>query len=574
MKEENVVGVKKKERKISVIHSIKFKIMVLAIGSIVLTSGMILGRVIPQSQAMLKKTIHNYMLDITCIVGEEVDNIISAEGEDFILNPEMLDKQVGGIGVQGVDSSYAYVVAADSTMLYHPTPEKIGQPVENAAVKQVIAQMEKGERPEANVIDYEFKGVQKYAAFFVGENMDYIVVVTADEKEVLADTIKLLDSGFMMACVVILILGVVAFLLASFLTKPIISVTSDVAKLAELDFSEDYSNRKARKDEVGVMEQAVGVLKEELVDMVGKINAQSDQLNEAALTMNRSSQETLTAVEQVEKAIVEIADGATSQAQETQTATENVILMGNMIEETNDEVEKLRENAQTMLEAGNSAFEILKQLSQVNQKTKDAIEEITRQTNVTNESAQKIKEAAVIITDIAEETNLLSLNASIEAARAGEQGRGFAVVASQIQKLAEMSNESAQQITQIINLLLQESQKSVQTMEDVKDVVRQQDDNVALTAKAFEHVKEGIDQSISGVNTITGKTKQLDEARVNVVDVVQNLTAIAQENAASTEETSASASEIGAIIGSIADNAKHLNSISDQLSESISVFKL
>lgn len=277
-------------------------------------------------------------------------------------------------------------------------------------------------------------------------------------------------------------------------------------------------------------------------------------------------------MEQVEKAIVEIAQGANSQAQETQTATENVIFMGNMIEETNEEVEKLRESMRIMRSAGNTAMDILKDLSNVNQKTKDAMKVIYEQTNVTNESALKIKEATNIITDIAEETNLLSLNASIEAARAGEQGRGFAVVAAQIQKLAEQSNESARQIEEIINILIAESQKSVETMEEVKIVIEKQDENVANTEEAFQNVKNGIDTSIEGIRTIAGKTDKLDEARVKVVDVVQNLTAIAQENAASTEETSASAAEVGAIMATIAENTNQLNQIATEMEESIKQF--
>ncbi len=152
---------------------------------------------------------------------------------------------------------------------------------------------------------------------------------------------------------------------------------------------------------------------------------------------------------------------------------------------------------------------------------------IYEQTNTTNESAMKIREATTLITSIAEETNLLSLNASIEAARAGDQGRGFAVVASQIQKLAEQSNESARQIENIIDSLIEDSQKSVATMEDVKKIMESQSESVGRTNERFTQVRNGITQSLDGVNQIADKTKRLDEARVNVVDVVQNLTAIA-----------------------------------------------
>ena len=320
------------------------------------------------------------------------------------------------------------------------------------------------------------------------------------------------------------------------------------------------------------MAKAIGTLRKELADVIRSITGQSVELHDASNAMNNSAYETSQSVDQFEKAINEIAQGATSQAQETQTATENVILMGNMIEETNNEVEKLRNNARSMRDSGDKALNILAELNNINQKTKEASQTIYEQTKMTNESALKIKEATDIITDIAEETNLLSLNASIEAARAGEQGRGFAVVASQIQKLAEQSNDSARQIADIINLLITDSEKTVETMEDVKAVIEQQNEHVINTGKAFMEVKTGIDSSVESVREITAKTKQLDDARVKVVDVVQNLTAIAEENAASTEETSASASEVGAIMGTISDNAQQLNTIADELKNSIKQF--
>jgi methyl-accepting chemotaxis protein len=246
--------------------------------------------------------------------------------------------------------------------------------------------------------------------------------------------------------------------------------------------------------------------------------------------------------------------------------------MGNMIEEANEEVEKLNDNAKTMRDASSSAMVILEELSAVNQKTKEAMRDIDGQINVTNESAMKIKAATDIITDIAEETNLLSLNASIEAARAGEQGRGFAIVAGQIQKLAEQSNESARKIEEVINVLIEESQKSVETMEEVRGVIEKQNENVESTQDAFTNVNRGIDSSIEGIQAIAEKTAKLDEARAKVVDVVQNLTTIAQENASGTEETSSSAAEVGAVMNTIAENAQELNNIAREMEASVKRF--
>ena len=167
----------------------------------------------------------------------------------------------------------------------------------------------------------------------------------------------------------------------------------------------------------------------------------------------------------------DIASGATNQADETQSATENVITMGNMIEETNSVAEALHKNSKQMQESSNQAMSILKELMEVNDQTKLSIDEIYEQTNITNASAQKIKAATDIIASIAEETNLLSLNASIEAARAGEQGRGFAVVASQIQKLAEQTNSASGNIEEIVEALLNDSELVVETMTNAQGII-------------------------------------------------------------------------------------------------------
>lgn len=566
---------KKDQNRVTLIHSIKIKIVVLVVLAIIATAGINLLVSVPLIKKNFTSLTQNYMKDMATLVGETIEAEIGYLGAETVLTPEELAKTAADIKVSGMDSSYAYVVSADGTMMYHPTPEKIGQPVENDAVKALLAEIEKGNRPEPDVITYLFKGVAKYASYYIGTNMDYIVIVTADESEALASVSTMMQRTIGSSAAALIFYSIIGFLIAAVIVKPIEKATKMIVTISELDFTDREKLQASldnRKDETGVMAKAIGTLRQELAEVIRSISGQSVELHDASNVMNNSAQETSQSVEQVEKAINEIAQGATSQAQETQTATENVILMGNMIEEADSEVEKLRTNARSMRDSGDKALGILKELNEINQKTKEAVQTIYEQTNMTNESALKIKEATDIITDIAEETNLLSLNASIEAARAGEQGRGFAVVASQIQKLAEQSNDSARQIADIINLLITDSEKTVETMEDVKAVIELQNEHVMNTGKAFMEVKAGIDISVESVRAITSVTKQLDEARVKVVDVVQNLTAIAEENAASTEETSASASEVGAIMGTISDNAQQLNTIANELKNSIKQF--
>lgn len=328
-----------------------------------------------------------------------------------------------------------------------------------------------------------------------------------------------------------------------------------------------------RKDEVGQISRAIEQLKKELVGIIGEIKEQCNTLNENAAYLHERAMYTTENIEQVERAVNDIAQGATGQATETQNATENVIEIGDMIEKTTTEVENLNHNAQIMKQLGTDAADTLQKLNEINKQASESIDEIYVQTHTTNQSAQKIREATGLITSIAEETNLLSLNASIEAARAGEQGRGFAVVAAQIQKLAEQSNESARQIEEIIVSLINDSDKAVETMRYVKEIMDKQSQNVAETDDKFEQVLNGIDNSIKAVEVILQHTGTMDKARVNVIDVLQNLSAIAEENAASTEETSASVSEVSAIVTEISECSNSLKQIADTINQDIAIFK-
>ena len=377
------------------------------------------------------------------------------------------------------------------------------------------------------------------------------------------------------AVAVCILCGIVSFIIAGGTVSAIKQSIDVVGEISSGNLAVSVDEKTAsRSDEVGELCKYVEELRTRLAEIIGKLKEESGHLYSSSNRLYSTSQNANDAVGQVERAVHEIADGATSQADETQKATENVILMGNMVEETSAQVEELQKNAIEMQKSSEQASAILSELAAVNQETVDAIEVISQQTNTTNESALKIRDATNLITEIADETNLLSLNASIEAARAGEQGRGFAVVAAQISKLAEQSNESARKIEEIITSLIADSTKSVETMNHVRDIMERQNENVQKTDEAFQIVKDGIDRSMDGVKYIADKTTQLDKARVNVVDVVQNLTAIAEENAAGTEETSASATEFGNMIGDIENETQGLKNAANTIEESVGIFKL
>lgn len=561
----------------NIIHSIRTKLCILVALAVLITGVLVVWTYSPNVKKEILSMAQHYLADLSVSYGMMVEDEIESLGADKALTSDNLSKHLAGVGLEGIESSYVYVVSSDGTMLYHPTADKIGQPVENEVVKGVTADLQAGKKVENKVVNYEFKGVTKYASYYVNDNADYILVVTTDEEELLTPLNSINSQGRkgILIALVVCILFDMPFITIAFI-RPIFKLKDLTLKVAAMDFTENEEQEKLnkRKDEIGLIAQALASLKQELVNVVTTIRDHSDTLSVSSEALHTGATDTNATMEQVECAVNDIAQGATSQAEETQRATENVVTMGNMIQETTKKVEELMNSAEHMRIANQNAKQILTQLSEINERSEEYIDVIANQTDVTNESALKIGEATKIITEIAEETNLLSLNASIEAARAGEQGRGFAVVASEIQKLAEQSTESAKKIEDIITMLLADSEKAVETMGQVKDIMREQSKYMERTDEAFIQIEKDVEQSVAGMNVISAKTQELDEARINVVDIVNNLTAIAEENAASTQETSASVVEVASIVTGISEKAEDLNAIAQEMDEKVSIFKL
>lgn len=563
------------QQKIALFSSIRTKIVIVVAVWAVIAGAVAVFFLLPGAKSEIESTTKSYMRNLAKAYGTMLAADLESEGADIILSGEHLAKILTGVQVEGLKSSYVYVVGADGTMLYHPTAEKIGQPVENAAVTKMVEKISKGEKVENEVIQYTFKGAEKYAGIFVNDAQDFIVVVTADYDEVFADIHKISNRVWIMFAVVIVLVGLFGGWTAYMLVKPINQTSELMIRAAEMDFTDSEMQQKLnlRKDEIGRMARSLNYLISSLSNVVNGIRNKSMQVMEVANALDTDASETATTMEQVEQAVNDIAEGATSQAGETQRAEEQVVEMGNMVEETNSEVEKLLEVAQDMQACTSQASEILRALEQVNSRAEEHIDIIAEQTDTTNAAAMKISEATHLITSIAEETNLLALNASIEAARAGEQGKGFGVVASEIQKLAEQTNESATHIEEIVQELLRDAEKAVETMYGVREIMRTQSDHVEQTESAFEQVQNGVEQSIEGINRISERTSRMNEARENVVSIVQNLTAIAEANAAGTEETSASATEVGAIMEDITGKSAVMRQAAQDLEDGMNIFK-
>lgn len=556
------------------LSSIKTKVLGVLLFSIIATTFLSICIIIPNVKKNIINTTTSYMYDITNSYGKVLDQ--NLRNSVIHLRKNRLEKTLKDIGLQNISSSYFYVLGTDGTILYHPDNQLIGHATDAAPLTELVEQLAAGNMPEPDVLHYRYQGENIYTSYYVAGKGKAILLLAVDEDEILKPVTDVATRAFVSCTLLTVLLSIIGYFMIARMTQPIITISQIVEKFAKMDLTKDARLEKIskRKDETGVTGTALLSLREALADIISDIQQQSALLFSTSESLTNSATTTFGTVQNVERAVNEIAAGATNQAEETQKASDDILLIGNMVENTSSEVSSLRSLAQSIRTSSDHANTTLHELDSVNQRAIDSINMIYEQTHTTNESALKIKEATSLISSIADETSLLSLNASIEAARAGEAGRGFAVVASQIQKLAEQSNVSASQIDNIIYNLLEDSQKAVATMEFVKEIMTQQNENVTKTGSTFSQVQGGIIASVANVDSIADRTNQLNNARINIVDVVQNLTSIAEQNAANTQETSAAVMEVANIMHGISEHAAKLQDIASSLETNMNAFQL
>ena len=329
-----------------------------------------------------------------------------------------------------------------------------------------------------------------------------------------------------------------------------------------------------RKDEVGDIARAIQRLIESMRDIITNITTSSQALQGFSEEFAASFDHIAESINNVNIAVDEIANGSSSQAAETMSASQKVTQMGTALDETTANVETHGSSSVKMREYNKTAAKNLDELSAISETTKSSVLLVQNQTNQTNDSAQEIREATELITDIANQTNLLSLNASIEAARAGENGRGFAVVADEIRNLSEQSRESAEHIVEIVNTLIANSNTSVTTMNEVAENIRTQNNKIEETGEMFRSLNKEIAEVTEAIEKIRKQTEALDVQKKEVLDIVDGLAAIAEQNAAGTEETSASMAEFHEIIDSCHEATSELTKLAQDLADHTERFTL
>ena len=376
-------------------------------------------------------------------------------------------------------------------------------------------------------------------------------------------------------CVAMILCIGVGLKLATSISHNIKKSISIMGKVAEGDLTVWVDDKMLkRKDEIGDLSRVTVKLKDTLKGILKGISENSVSLLEASRALGTAADTTNGTMNEVQNAVSQVVANSTEQSKNSESTSENMRIMGEHITETSTEVDTLNQNAASMQKSSKKTADTLAQLCHINEEVERIIGEVKEQTDRTNVSIQKINTAMEFITSIAEETNLLSLNASIEAARAGESGRGFAVVADQIKKLAEQSNQSGHEIEETTKALMEDSAREMEIMQRMQEIITEQSGSMQETRANVSEVLKEIEDSMQSILQIRESTGRLAESRGEVMEAVEQLSQIAHDNVDSTQQTYTETQEVLDTFKQVYDSAGQLKKIADELAESMQYFKM
>lgn len=471
------------------------------------------------------------------------------------------------------ETGYSYMIDSDGTDIAHPNREfvlsrynSIEDAKNNKLAQPLADSMKVALNEKTGVNAYSYNGQDLYIAYSPVEETDWILIATADADEVLGAIRPMRNKVVAYITFIVLASFVITFFIGNSITKPIILATAHLEEMANLDMTREVPEEfLKKKDEMGILAKSIESITLNLRNIIREIDQSANHVAATSEELTATSQETATASEEVAKVADEIATGAADQAANTEEGSSKAILLGDTIEKDQEFMSEVYAALNRVNNVVNDGLKEMDNLSRITDENNLTTKEIYEVILKTNESSGEIGQASNVISSIAEQTNLLALNAAIEAARAGEAGRGFAVVADEIRKLAEQSSASTMDIDKIVSDLQKNAQEAVYTMEKVSEAVNEQTESVNSNKDKYMLIGEEMKQSEKAVKQLSESGQEMNSMKDDILHTLENLSAIAEENSASTQEVTASMEEQAASIEEIASASEGLASLAENL---------
>lgn len=546
------------------------KIIVMVILAVIVSNVICMVFILESSKKQITDSTKHTMVDVINTTSKIVENEISnADTED--LDYDEYAKSLSDVKLEGMDSSYVYVVKNDGTMLYHPTKEKVGQPVENAVIKGVVKQLQDGKKPGTTVVEYDFNGTTKYSAYTILNN-ENILVLTADESEALAGITTVTGVAVGIIAIVVLIAIIISFIMGRRLMRPLVKVSTIIEDVANGNIEADFSVVKESNDEIGLIIEKMKELTQSLGSIVGKIRNSSDTMSSNSYELNDTSSQTLAANNEISKAVEDVAEGSTGMAASISKINENLLEMSNETKDINASVDEIKNQTVAVQDSSKIMNDKIKSMQDSSHKMDEGISAISKCIETVNTTVDKVSNIVSVIEEISSETNLLSLNASIEAARAGDAGKGFAVVAQEIRVLSDNTNTELENIKQIISSLVEECRYCVQASGTIVEDNAKQKEEIKAVLDEFGSLDEQIQKTAEKADEIEELVTAMIELNDDITKSSNSLTDVSAANAAATEEMNANIEELNAMMHGVSEMAGHMNDESDGLKEALSFF--
>lgn len=546
------------------------KIIVMVILAVIVSNVICMVFILESSKKQITDSVKHTMVDVVNTTSKIMENEISNSGVDD-LDYDGYANNLSDVKLEGMDSAYMYVVQNDGTMLYHPTKEKVGQPVENAVIKGVVKQLQDGKKPGTTVVEYDFNGTTKYSAYTILNN-ENILVLTADESEALAGITTVTGVAVGIIAIVVLIAIIISFIMGRRLMRPLVKVSTIIEDIANGNIEADFSVVKESNDEIGLIIEKMKELTQSLGSIVGKIRNSSDTMSSNSYELNDTSSQTLAANNEISKAVEDVAEGSTGMAASISKINENLLEMSNETKDINASVDEIKNQTVAVQDSSKIMNDKIKSMQDSSHKMDEGISAISKRIETVNTTVDKVSNIVSVIEEISSETNLLSLNASIEAARAGDAGKGFAVVAQEIRVLSDNTNTELENIKQIISSLVEECRYCVQASGTIVEDNAKQKEEIKAVLDEFGSLDEQIQKTAEKADEIEELVTAMIELNDDITKSSNSLTDVSAANAAATEEMNANIEELNAMMNGVSEMAGNMNDESDGLKEALSFF--
>ena len=384
---------------------------------------------------------------------------------------------------------------------------------------------------------------------------------------------KAITTNVIIALIILALFTVISFVIAKLVATPIRTLADVSGELAKGKLDVDL-DAKSHVSEISSLIDSTGNLQSALMNSIGLVKSSAGSLSGAVVEVDDKTGNNVESVSQINMAINEVAETSQSVAQSAQDMAEKAVELGNDIENLNQNISVLKKASDEIMVANNEASEYMNTVLRSSNESVTAVEEISSKINATNEAVRNISESVQMIDEIANQTQLLSLNASIEAARAGEAGRGFAVVADSIKQLAESSSENAAKIGEIVLKVTSISSETVSVADKVREIIETERGYITETQGKFDVLSGAVNESVNGIAAISEMADSLDRIKNELTSATTDLGAISEELGASAEEVSASCSTVTGACTDTQAQTEEMRAINEHLTEAVSFFTI